>query len=166
MNFLQENNLLYRPDFKAKCAEVNAAFDEADATLKAAERKLSDMAALIKHVTNYQQTKPAANGLKVAKDKGAYRHTHESELIIHETTVRAIKATLPDGGKLPSLIALKAECTKLSESKDALRSEYNKLKKQAHEYGIIKRNMNSILHSDNSKNNIEERAADNPFDLA
>jgi hypothetical protein len=32
------------------------------------------MAALIKHVAAYRQTKPAADGMKTAKNKDAYRH--------------------------------------------------------------------------------------------
>jgi len=40
---------------------------------------------------------------------------------------------------------LQADYTKLTENKNALRSEYGKLKNQAREYGIIKKNVDSIL---------------------
>jgi DNA-binding PucR family transcriptional regulator len=146
LNFLTENGLVQYADLEAKAAEVTAALGEADASLKAAEKKLSDMAVLIKHVTTYKQTKPAYDGLKTAKDKDAYRRGHESALILHEAAAKAIRAARPGGGKLPNLAALKAEYAKLTERKTALRTEYGKLKKQAHEYGIIKRNVDSILN--------------------
>ena len=145
MNWLTENDLQDTDKFEAKLAEVNAAFDETEAALKAAEGKLKDMGVLIKHAANYQQTKPIADGLKTAQDKDAYRRAHESELIIHEAAARAIRKTVLPGSKLPSLAELKAEYKSLTGRKDALRSEYGKLKNQAHEFGIIKRNADTIL---------------------
>jgi len=50
-----------------------------------------------------------------------------------------------DGGKLPNPAALQAEYTRLTEKKNALRSEYGKLRQQAREYGIAKKNVDSIL---------------------
>jgi hypothetical protein len=159
VNFLQENELFHTPTFEAKLAEVNAAFDEAESALKATESKLKDMAVLIKHITNYQQTKPAADGLKAANDKDAYRASHESELIIHEAAARAIRKTAPPGSKLPSRAKLKAEYKSLTGRKDALRSEYGKLKKQAHEFGIIKRNMDAILGKADGRSKAKTREA-------
>ena len=144
-------------DFEAKCAEVEATLDKAEAALKTAEKKLADMGVLIKHITTYQQTKPAADGMKEAKDKDAYRRTHESELILHEAAVRAIRTVYPDGGKLPSLAMHKAEYESLTGRKITLRTEYDKLKKQVQEYDIIKRNVGSILNQGSSKSKTKNR---------
>lgn len=141
LNFLTENNLLQYADLETKTGEVAAAFGETAAALKAAEKRLSDMAVLMKHVTTYRQTKPAYDGTKTAKDKDAYRREHESEIILHEAAARAIKAARPSGGKLPNLADLQAEHAKLTERKNVLNTEYGKLKKQARQYGVIKRNV-------------------------
>jgi hypothetical protein len=146
LNFLTENGLVQYADLEAKAAEVTAASYEADASLKTAEKKLSDMAVLIKHVTTYKQTKSAYDGLKTAKDKDAYRRGHESALILHEAAAKAIRAARPGGGRLPNLAALKSEYAKLTERKSTLRTEYGKLKKQVREYGIIKKNVDFILN--------------------
>jgi hypothetical protein len=145
LNFLTENGLLQYADLEAKAAEMSAAFDKVGAALKSAEKKLSDMAVLIKHVTTYKQTKPAADRLKAAKNKDAYRRGHESALILHEAAARAIRAARPGGGRLPNLAALRAEHAKLTERKATLGAEYARLKTQAREYGIIKKNVDSIL---------------------
>jgi len=146
VNFLTENNLLQYSNLENKTAEVTAAFDTAADSLKTAEKRLADMAALMKHIAAYQQTKPVYDGLKTAKDKGAYRREHESAIILHEAAAKALKAHAGDGGKLPNPAALQAEYARLTEKKNALRAEYGKLKQQAREYGIVKRNVDSILN--------------------
>jgi hypothetical protein len=145
VNFLTENNLLHYPALEAKTAEVAAAFDATADTLKTAEKRLADMAALMKHIANYQQTKPVYDCVQTAKDKTAYRREHESAVILHEAAARALRKYAGDGGKLPNLAKLQAEYAKLTENKNALRAEYGKLKQQAKEYGIIKKNVDSIL---------------------
>ncbi|MDR0314613.1 MAG: endonuclease, partial [Oscillospiraceae bacterium] len=146
LNFLTENNLLRYADLEAKTGEVSAAFDKTADTLKTIEKRLSDMAVLMKHITVYQQTKPAYDGLKTAKNKNTYRREHESTLIVHEAAAKALKAFTGDSGKLPNPAALKAEYEQLTERKTALNVEYKKVERQAREYGIIKRNVDSILN--------------------
>jgi hypothetical protein len=158
VNWLTEKGLLYHEDFEAKNIEVAAAFDEATDALKSADSRLTEMAVLIKHIETYQQTKPIADGLKTAKDKDAYRHSHESELILHEAAVRALKKSLPEGEKLPSLVILQAEHAKLTGRRDSLRTEYASLKKQAHDMGVIKRNVDSILGVNTGQSKSKVRA--------
>jgi hypothetical protein len=160
LNFLTENSLLQYGDLSAKVAEVSAAFDETTDALKAAERRLSDMSVLMKHVTTYQQTKPEYDGLRAAKDKDAYRREHESAVILHEAAAKAIKAQTVGGGKLPNLAALKSEHAQLTERKNALNAEYGKLKRQAREYGVIKSNVDSILNPGANRGRAKERGAE------
>ena len=49
-------------------------------------------------------------------------------------------------GKLPDLAKLKADYKHLTAEKDALYTEYGKLKKQLREYHAVKQNIDSILH--------------------
>ena len=146
LNFLTENNLLQYSALEAKAAEAAAAFDTAADALKAAEKRLADMAGLMKHIANYQQTKPVYDGLQTAKDKAAYRREHESAVILHEAAARALRKQAGGGGKLPNPATLQAEYARLTEKKNALRSEYGKLKKLAREYGVVKKNVDSILN--------------------
>jgi len=156
LNFLTENNLLHYSGLEAKTAEVAAAFDTAADTLKAAEKRLKDMAGLMKHITNYQQTKPIVDGMRTAKNPDAYRREHESTFILHEAATKALRKHAGNGGKLPNPATLQADYTRLNDRINALRSEYGKLKHQAREYGklkhqareygIIKKNVDSILN--------------------
>ncbi len=92
MNFLSEHKIEQYADLTAKIAEVTAASEQAADSLKEVEKRLSDMAVLIKNVTTYQKTKPVYEAYKKAKDKGKYKAAHESDIILFETAARAIKA--------------------------------------------------------------------------
>ncbi|MDL2218590.1 hypothetical protein LJC27_08035, partial [Christensenellaceae bacterium OttesenSCG-928-M15] len=146
VNFLTENNILQYADLSAKVAEVTAASEQTGDALKAVEKRLSEMALLIKNITTYQQTKPAYDGYRAAKNKAQYRAANESALILHEAAAKALKAVQADsGGKLPNVATLQAEYARLGKEKETLYAEYGKLKKQVKEYGVIKQNVDSIL---------------------
>ena len=144
MNFLTEHKIEQYADLTAKIAEVAVASEQAADSLKEVEKRISDMAVLIKNVTTYQKTKPVYEAYKKAKDKGKYRAAHESDILLHEAAARAIKAA--GITKLPSVAALKSEYEKLIEQKETLYTDYGKLKKQVKEYDTIKRNIDSILN--------------------
>ncbi len=145
VNFLTDNNILHYADLQAKAGEVAAASEQAGAALKAVEKRLSDMALLIKNISTYQQTKPAYDKYRAAGNKEKYRAGGESALILHEAAAKALKVVQAGSGKLPNAATLQAEYVRLSQEKEALYAEYGKLKKQAREYGIIKQNVDSIL---------------------
>ena len=144
LNFLTENKIEQYADLVSRIEEVTAASEQAADTLKGAEKRLADMALLIKNITTYQRTKPAYDAYRKARDKGQYRAAHEGSIILHEAAAKALKAA-GISGKLPSVAALQAEYAKLQEQREALYADYGKLKNQVGEYDIIKRNIDSIL---------------------
>ena len=143
LNFLTEHGIDDYAELESKVAEISAANDEAAAALKAVERRLSDMAVLIKNVSTYRQMRPVALEYRKAKDKAAFRREHESQLILYEAAAKAIK----DAGisKLPNLAALKSEYRELDAEKERLYQKYGEVKKELADYGIIKQNVDSIL---------------------
>ena len=143
LNFLMEHQIEQYGDLAAKITEITAASEQAADALKGAEKRLADMALLIKNITTYKQTKPIADAYRAAKDKPRFRREQESSLILYEAAAKAIKAAGIE--KLPNLAALQAEYGTLQEQKKALYADYGKLKKQVKEYDVIKRNIDSIL---------------------
>ncbi|MFR1867987.1 relaxase/mobilization nuclease domain-containing protein, partial [Eisenbergiella massiliensis] len=134
LNFLTEHQIESYEGLESRLNEISAANDEAAAALKAVERRLGDMALLIKHISTYKQLRPVALELRQAKDKAAFRREHESQLILYEAAARALK----EAGmkKLPNLYALKAEYKKLDGERERLSEQYNEVKKELKEYGI------------------------------
>ena len=152
MNFLTEHKIEQYADLVSRIEEMaaesgQAASGQAGDSLKDVEKRLADMAVLIKNVTTYQKTKPLYEAYKKARNKEKYRAEHERGIILHEAAAKALKAA-QIGGKLPSVPALQAEYEKLQEQKEALYADYGKLKKQVAEYDVIKRNIDSILQAE------------------
>ena len=143
LNFLTEHQISRYEDLTAKITEIQTESDKAGDALKEVEKRLADMAVLIKNVSTFQKTKPAYDTYRKARNKERYRAAHEETVILHEAAAKALKAA--GISKLPNLAALQAEYEKLQEQKEALRADYGKLKKQVREYDVIKQNIDSIL---------------------
>ena len=155
MNFLTEHGIEQYADLERTLAEISAANDEAAAGLKEVERRMGELAVLIKNITTYKQTRPVALAQRKAKDKTRFRQEHQSQLILYEAAARAIKeagiTTLPD------LAQLKAEYARLDKEKERLYGQYGEVKKQLQEYGIIKQNVDDILRVTPGKERSQER---------
>ena len=144
LNFLTENKIEQYTDLTARIEEVAAESEQAADALKDVEKRLADMAVLIKNVTTYQKTKPVYDAYRKARNKDGYRADHERAIILHEAAAKALRAA-QIGGKLPNVAALQAEYATLEEQKEALYADYGKLKKKVKEYDVIKQNIDSIM---------------------
>lgn len=129
MNFLTEHKIEQYADLVSRIEEVNAENEKTADALKSVEKRLADMAVLMKHVTTYQKTKPVYEAYRRAKDKDAYRAKQESSLILHEAAVKTLKAA--GVTKLPNLAAMQEEYGKLQAQKEALYADYGKLKNRS-----------------------------------
>ena len=143
LNFLTEHQISRYEDLTAKITEIQTESEKAGDALKEVEKRLADMAVLIKNVSTFQKTKPAYDTYRKARNKDRYRAAHEGTVILHEAAAKALKAA--GISKLPNLAALQAEYEKLQEQKEALRADYGKLKKQVKEYDVIRQNIDTIL---------------------
>ena len=146
MNFLTEHKIEQYDDLTAKIAEIQTESEQAADALKNVEKRLADMAVLMKNVSTYQKTKPVYDAYRKAKNKEKYRAGQERAIILHEAAARSLKAA--GVSKLPNLAALQAEYEKLQTQKEALYADYGKLKKQVKEYDVIKQNIDSILQAE------------------
>lgn len=73
MNFLTEHKIEQYADLVSRIGDVTAEGEQAAENLKGVEKRLADMAVLIKNVTTYQKTKPIYEAYKKAKDKSKYK---------------------------------------------------------------------------------------------
>ena len=155
LNFITEHQIDSYEDLESRLAEISAANDAAASALKDAERRLGDMALLIKNISAYKQLRPVALELRNAKDKAAFRRQHESQLILYEAAAKALK----EAGitKLPNLYALKTEYKKLDAERERLSAQYSEAKQKLKEYGIVKQNVDSILRTTPGKELTQER---------
>lgn len=155
LNFITEHQIDSYEGLESRLAEISAANDAAASALKDAERRLGDMALLIKNLSAYKQLRPVALELRNAKDKAAFRRQHESQLILYEAAAKALK----EAGvtKRPNLYALKTEYKKLDAERERLSAQYSEAKQKLKEYGIVKQNVDSILRTAPGKEHTQER---------
>ena len=146
MNFLTEHKIEQYADLVSRIEEMAAESGQAADALKDAEKRLADMAVLIKNVSTYQKTKPVYDAYRKARNREKYRAGQEQAIILHEAAARSLKAS--GIAKLPNLAALQSEYEALQAQKEALYADYGKLKKKVREYDIIKQNIDSILQAD------------------
>ena len=146
MNFLMEHKIEQYADLVSRIEEMAAESGQAADALKNAEKRLADMAVLIKNVSTYQKTKPVYDAYRKARNREKYRAGQEQAIILHEAAARSLKAS--GIAKLPNLAALQSEYEALQAQKEALYADYGKLKKKVREYDIIKQNIDSILQAD------------------
>ena len=146
MNFLTEHKIEQYADLVSRIEEMSAESGQAADALKNAEKRLADMAVLIKNVSTYQKTKPVYDAYRKARNREKYRAGQEQAIILHEAAARSLKAA--GIAKLPNLAALQSEYEALQAQKEALYADYGKLKKKVREYDIIKQNIDSILQTE------------------
>ena len=146
MNFLTEHKIEQYADLVSRIEEMSAESGQAADALKDAEKRLAEMAVLIKNVSTYQKTKPVYDAYRKARNREKYRAGQEQAIILHEAAARSLKAA--GIAKLPNLAALQSEYEALQAQKEALYADYGKLKKKVREYDIIKQNIDSILQAD------------------
>ena len=146
MNFLTEHKIEQYADLVSRIEEMAAESGQAADALKDAEKRLADMAVLIKNVSTYQKTKPVYDAYRKARNREKYRAGQEQAIILHEAAARSLKAA--GIAKLPNLAALQSEYEALQAQKESLYADYGKLKKKVREYDIIKQNIDSILQAD------------------
>ena len=133
MNFLTEHKIEQYADLVSRIEEMAAESGQAADALKNAEKRLADMAVLIKNVSTYQKTKPVYDAYRKARNREKYRAGQEQAIILHEAAARSLKAS--GIAKLPNLAALQSEYEALQAQKEALYADYGKLKKKVREYG-------------------------------
>ena len=80
MNFLTEHKIEQYADLVSRIEEMSAESGQAADALKNAEKRLADMAVLIKNVSTYQKTKPVYDAYRKARNREKYRAGQEQAI--------------------------------------------------------------------------------------
>ena len=144
INYLTENGLLRYADLEAKVEDIHSSYERTSKELITVEARLREVQPLIKNISNYHRLKPVYEAYQRAKDKAAFRSSHEAELVIFEAARSTLLAIQGDA-KLPSLKSLRAEHEQLTQEQQRLYEERANLKRQVNQINNIKVNVDSYL---------------------
>ena len=143
MNYLSENNLLEYAVLEEKAAAATAHHNDLSAQIKAAEKRMAEIAVLRTHIVNYAKTREIYVAYRKAGYSKKFREEHEEEILLHQ----AAKNAFDEMGvkKLPKVKELQTEYAKLLEEKKKTYAEYRRSREEMRELLTAKANVDRVL---------------------
>ena len=144
MNFLTEHNLLDYSVLEGKADVATARHNELSAQIKAAEKRMAEIAVLRTHIVNYAKTRETYVAYRKAGYSKKFREEHEADILLHQ----AAKNAFEDLGvkKLPTVKSLQAEYAQLLDDKKKAYGEYRRSREEMRELLTAKANVDRILN--------------------
>ena len=153
--YLQDHELLDYAVLSEKAAAASAYFNELSARIKAAEKRMAEIAVLREHIVGYAKTRDTYVAYRKAGYSKKFLAEHESEITIH----KAAKNYFDGLGfkKLPTIKALNTEYAELLAEKKAAYADYRKAREEMKELLTAKANIDRILELDKEQEEANER---------
>lgn len=105
--FLQENKIGSIEEMQERVDAATARYHELGDSIKAAERRMAEIAVLRAHIINYAKTRPVYDAYRKAGYSKKFLEEHREQITLH----RAAKAAFDEAGlkKLPKVKELNTE---------------------------------------------------------
>ena len=136
-------NLLEYAVLEEKAAAATAHHNDLSAQIKAAEKRMAEIAVLRTHIVNYAKTREVYVAYRKAGYSKKFREEHEEEILLHQ----AAKNAFDEMGvkKLPKVKELQTEYAKLLEEKKKTYAEYRCSREEMRELLTAKANVDRVL---------------------
>jgi len=146
VNYLTEHNLLEYDVLAAKTASATARYNELSIQIKAAEKRLAEIAVLKTQITNYAKTRDTYVAYRKAGYSKKFLSAHESDILLH----KAAKEAFDELGmkNLPTVRSLQAEYRALLAEKKPAFADYRKARDEMKELLTVKANVDRLLGTD------------------
>lgn len=143
VNYLTEHNLLEYAVLEEKAAAATAHNNELSARIKAAEKRMAEIAVLRTHIINYAKTRDTYVAYRKAGYSKKFREEHEEGILLHQ----AAKNAFDDMGvkKLPKVKELQAEYARFLDEKNKNYAEYRRSREEMRELLAAKANVDRLL---------------------
>jgi len=146
LNYLTENNLLSYESLSVKAAEASARFHALSAQIKAAEKRMAEIAMLRTHIINYSKTRDVYVAYRKAGYSKKFYEEHTADLLLHKAAKQAFDALASK--KLPTVKALNIEYAELLAAKKKAFTEYTSARAEMRKVLAVKANVEKILERD------------------
>lgn len=143
LNYLVEHNLHTMESIDRELNMLQAQLVENGEKLKEVESHISENQLIIKHLTNYRETKPVYDAYVKSKDKATFRKTHESELMIFESAEKELRVCERIEANV-SIAHMQREVNTLEAERQELYEERKRIKSKAETHRKIKTNVLTI----------------------
>ena len=146
--FLQEQKIGSADELKELADAALSHYHELGDSIKAAEKRMAEIAVLKAHIINYAKTRPVYDAYRKAGYSKKFLEEHRTEITLH----KAAKAAFDESNlkTLPKVKELDAEYSKLLTEKKARYPDYRKAKEEMQE--LLRAQKNIELFFDEEKN--------------
>lgn len=155
MCFLQEHEISDFDELAARTDAAVAEFNGLGDSIKAAEQRMQEIAALKKHIINYSKTREVYVAYRKAGYSRKFFEEHREVVTIH----KAAKEAFEQLGlkKLPRVAELNDEYAQLLEQKKAMYPAYRKARAQMQEFLVAQKVAAVLLEKEKEQATMEER---------
>ena len=145
--FLQEQKIGSADELKELADAALSHYHELGDSIKAAEKRMAEIAVLKAHIINYAKTRPVYDAYRKAGYSKKFLEEHRTEITLH----KAAKAAFDESNlkTLPKVKELDAEYSKLLTEKKARYPDYRKAKEEMQE--LLRAQKNIELFFDEEK---------------
>ena len=143
LNYLSEHGLLDYADLEAKTAEATARYNALSDQIKAAEKRMAEIAVLRTHIVNYAKTRETYVAYRKAGYSKKFRQEHEEEILLHQAAKEAFNEL--NVKKLPTIKELQTEYAQLLADKKKAYGEYRQARAAMRELLTVKNNVDRVL---------------------
>ena len=146
MNYLTDHGLLEYGALSEKTASATARYNELSTQIKAAEKRLAEIAVLKKHIINYSKTRDVYVAYRKAGYSKKFLSEYEPEILLH----KAAKKAFDELGvkQIPTVKSLQAEYAQLLDEKKKVYGEYRQTRDEMRELLTVKANVDRLLGTD------------------
>ena len=155
MLYLQDHDLLDYADLSAKVREASSRFSELADEIKAAEKRMNEIAVLKTQIINYINTREVYEAYRKAGYSKKFYAEHESDILLHKASKKAFDEL--GVKKLPTVKSLSAEYAELMTKKKKAYAEYRKVREDMKELMIVKSNIDRIMGKEETEREVSPK---------
>ena len=153
--FLREHGFKTMEQLDAFISEKTERRDSLLSSVRSAEKQITEIAALRKHIFNYSNTRATYEAYRKAGYSRKFFEAHREEITIH----KAAKKAFDELGvkRIPKVKDLNAEYAKLMAEKKQIFAEYRKARDEVKEYLIVRENIASLYKAERKENKADRK---------
>ena len=144
LNYLTERGLMDYADLTEKTSAATVRYHELADKIKAAEQRMTEIAAMRTQIINYVKTRDVYASYRKAGYSKKFREEHESEILLHQAAKKFFNGQGLE--KLPTVKSLQAEYSALLAEKKAAYADYRKARDEMRELLAVKANVDRMLN--------------------
>ena len=141
--YLNQHQLLDYQVLSEKTAAATDRYHQLGDKIKAAEKRMAEIAVLRTYIVNYAKTREVYVAYRKAGYSKKFRAEHEADILLHQAAKRAFDEL--NVKKLPKMKDLQAEYAALLAEKKAAYTDYRKARDEMRELLAVKANVDQIM---------------------